>query len=101
MAKKYKRCITISYTPMLRIILMILILLFINNNVKANNEITDSSMEWKEWHTRTTTNDQAYNGKHIVIQNDSIDFYGYGDNSYKDFLYKEYKNPGKKYFNLD
>lgn len=90
----------------IKIILMILIMLFINNNVKANNEITDSSMEWKEWqkeefwewHTRTTTNDQAYNGKHIVIQNDSIDFYGYGDNSYKDFLYKEYKNPGKKIF---
>lgn len=90
----------------IKIILMILIMIFINNNVKANNEITDSSMEWKEWqkeefwewHTRTTTNDQAYNGKHIVIQNDSIDFYGYGDNSYKDFLYKEYKNPGKKIF---
>ena len=80
----------------IKIILMILIMICINNNAKANNEITDSSMEWKEWqkeefwewHTRTTTNDQAYNGKHIVIQNDTIDFYGYGENSYKDFLYK-------------
>lgn len=90
----------------IKIILTILLMLFINNNVNANNEITDSSVEWKEWqkeefwewHTRTTTDDKAYNGKHIVIQNDTIDFYGYGENSYKDFLYKEYKNPGKRIF---
>ncbi len=90
----------------IKIILMILIMICINNNAKANNEITDSSVEWKEWqkeefwewHTRTTTDDKAYNGKHIVIQNDTIDFYGYGENSYKDFLYKEYKNPGKRIF---
>lgn len=88
------------------IILIIVIMLFINNNVKAANKITDSSVEWKEWqkeeywewHTRTTTDDKAYNGKHIVIQNNAIDFYGYWNNSYKDFLYKEYKNPGKKIF---
>lgn len=90
----------------IKIILTILLMLFINNNVNANNKITDSSVEWKEWqkeefwewHTRTTTDDKAYNGKHIVIQNDTIDFYGYGENSYKDFLYKEYKNPGKRIF---
>lgn len=90
----------------IKIILTILLMLFISNNVNANNEITDSSVEWKEWqkeefwewHTRTTTDDKAYNGKHIVIQNDTIDFYGYGENSYKDFLYKEYKNPGKRIF---
>lgn len=88
------------------IILIIVIMLFININVKAANQTTDSSAEWKEWqkeeywewHTRTTKDDKAYNGKHIVIQNNSIDFYGYGDNSYKDFLYKEYKNPGKRIF---
>ena len=33
----------------IKIILMILIMICINNNIKANNEITDSSMEWKEF----------------------------------------------------
>ena len=54
--------------------------------------------EYWEWHTRTTTDDKAYNGRHIVIENDVIDFYGYWQNSYKDFLYKKYENPGKKIF---
>jgi len=52
-----------------------------------------------EWHTRTTTDDQAYNGKHIVID-DSIKFYGYGDISYKDFLYKDYSYAGEKTFSF-
>ncbi len=70
-----------------------------------DNIIVDSEKwnEWQkeeywEWHTRTTTDDKAYNGKHIVIENDVIDFYGYWKNSYKDFLYKRYENPGKKIF---
>lgn len=54
-----------------------------------------------EWHTRTTTNDQAYNGKHIVINpGRSIDFYGYGDTSYKDYLYKYYDYAGEKTFSF-
>lgn len=90
--------------------LKIFILLFItfviaSVNVKAYN-IDNSAGNWQdwqkeeywEWHTRTTTNDAAYNGKHIVIQNNVIDFYGYWQNSYKDFLYKEYNKPGKKIF---
>ena len=53
--------------------------------------------EYWEWHTRTTTDDRAYNGKHIEI-NDSIKFYGYWQNSYKDFLYKDYPYAGEKTF---
>lgn len=53
--------------------------------------------EYWEWHTRVTTDDKAYNGKHIEI-NDSIKFYGYWKNSYKDFLYKDYSYAGEKTF---
>ncbi len=54
-----------------------------------------------EWHTRTTTSDQAYNGKHIVInKGKSIDFYGYGVTSYKDYLYKYYDYAGEKTFSF-
>lgn len=93
------------------IILLFMIIINQNNIVsKATEENVDDTIidaekwdEWQkedywEWHTRTTTDDIAYNGNHIVIQNDVIDFYGYWQNSYKDFLYKEYKNPGKKIF---
>lgn len=91
------------------LIIILLLITIINLDItsKANegNTIVDSDKwsEWQEedyweWHTRTTTNDKAYNGKHIVIENDVIDFYGYWQNSYKDFLYKEYENPGKKIF---
>lgn len=83
-------------------ILMIIIMIFANVRVKATDTTEDwdewQKREYWEWHTRTTTDDQAYNGEHIVIQNDVIDFYGYWQNSYKDFLYKEYKNQGKKIF---
>lgn len=48
-------------------------------------------------HTRTTTNDHAYNGKHIQLTN-SVHFYGYGDISYKDYLYKPYEFEGEKTF---
>lgn len=52
-----------------------------------------------EWHTRTTTDDKAYNGKHIVINTgESINFYGYGITSYKDYLYKHYSGAGEKIF---
>lgn len=53
--------------------------------------------EYWEWHTRVTTDDKAYNGKHIEIK-DSIKFYGYWKNSYKDFLYKDYSYAGEKTF---
>lgn len=56
--------------------------------------------EYWEWHTRTTTNDQAYNGEHIKILDNKIIFYGYGVNSYKDFLYKEFNYTGKKIFKI-
>lgn len=75
-----------------------------NNSSKDETVISsDNWEEWQdkdywEWHTRTTTDDWAYNGEHIQIQNDVIDFYGYWQNSYKDFLYKDYKNSGKKTF---
>lgn len=90
------------------IILIITVIMIILSNaiVKATDEIVISKETWNEWqdenywewHTRTTTGDKAYNGTHIVIQNDVIDFYGYGQNSYKDFLFKEYENKGKKTF---
>lgn len=91
----------------LKIIIILIAIISLNNIiVKATEDTVISSANWEEWqkeeywewHTRVTTDDKAYNGKHIVIQNDVIDFYGYGQNSYKDFLYKEYKNPGKKIF---
>ena len=90
-----------------KIICVIMLIIFANLNfVMATETTVVDSNNWEdwqqynywEWHTRTTTDDKAYNGKHIVIQNDVIDFYGYWQNSYKDFLYKEYENPGKKIF---
>lgn len=91
----------------LKILTLIIISIFLNNTfVKANDDIVVSPENWNEWqkreywewYTRTTTDDKAYNGEHIVIENNIIDFYGYGQNSYKDFLYKKYENPGKKIF---
>lgn len=90
-----------------KIIILLLIMIMLNVSIsKATDDTVISKDNWNdwqkedywEWHTRTTTDDQAYNGKHIVIENDVIDFYGYWQNSYKDFLYKEYTNPGKKIF---
>lgn len=90
-----------------KIIILIALIIFTNANfVMATDSTVIDSKNWEEWqkneywewHTRTTTDDKAYNGNHIVIQNDVIDFYGYWQTSYKDFLYKEYKNPGKKIF---
>lgn len=91
-----------------KIIYVLMITMFININIVMAAETTTviDSNNWEdwqqndywEWHTRTTTDDKAYNGNHIVIQKNVIDFYGYWQNSYKDFLYKEYNNPGKKIF---
>lgn len=72
-----------------------------NTTIKALQEENENYFEtdYWEWHTRTTTKDKAYNGNHIVINKDkSIDFYGYGVTSYKDYLYKEYSNAGEKTF---
>lgn len=95
------------YSKNMIILIMTIIIILLNNMfVKATDDIIIPGENWNEWqdenywewHTRTTTNDKAYNGKHIIIQNDVIDFYGYGQDSYKDFLFKEYKNKGKKIF---
>lgn len=86
-----------------RIILLISVLLFIlnmNSNAETNNWSEWQKRNYWEWHTRSTTDDKAYNGEHIVIENNKIDFYGYGVVSYKDFLYKKYKNSGKKTFSF-
>ena len=87
----------------LKIIFLISIILFLFSS-KTMAE-TNNWKEWQEknyweWHTRTTTNDKAYNGEHIKIEDDKINFYGYGIVSYKDFLYKKYKNNGKKTFSF-
>lgn len=96
---KLFRCVKIT------IILLTITILNVSNS-KATDDIVISKDNWNdwqqeeywEWHTRTTNDDRAYNGTHIVIENNVIDFYGYWKNSYKDFLYKEYANPGKKIF---
>lgn len=88
------------------LILLVVTIASMSMTVKSADDTVISSENWDEWqneeywewHTRTTTDDKAYNGNHIVIQNDVIDFYGYWKNSYKDFLYKNYENPGKKIF---
>ena len=88
-------------------IIMILFLVILTTSIsQATDDNVISKDNWNkwqeedywEWHTRTTTDDHAYNGRHIVIENNTINFYGYWQNSYKDFLYKEYTNPGKKIF---
>ena len=68
-----------------------------NSLPKLQKEQNYYDDEYWEWHTRTTTSDQAYNGRHIEIT-DAINFYGYGVESYKDFLYKEYEFAGEKIF---
>ena len=70
----------------LKIIFLISIILFLFSS-KTMAE-TNNWKEWQEknyweWHTRTTTNDKAYNGEHIKIEDDKINFYGYGVVSYK------------------
>ena len=96
-----------NQVKILKIIILVIMIIFLNTT-KVNAEedtviLEENWEEWQkeeywEWHTRTTTEDKAYNGNHIVIKNDMINFYGYWKNSYKDFLYKEYDNPGKKIF---
>lgn len=93
---------------LINIIIFITVIIIILSNaiVKATDETVISKENWNEWqdedywewHTRTTRYDKAYNGTHIVIQNDVINFYGYGQDSYKDFLFKKYENKGKKTF---
>lgn len=105
--KKIKENI-LKYLTIISIVIIIINLSNITSKATENDiddTIVDSDKwnEWQkedywEWHTRTTTDDKAYNGNHIVIKNDVIDFYGYWQNSYKDFLYKQYENPGKKIF---
>lgn len=83
----------------LKIIIIFLISITLNSIVvNAENWKEWQDENYWEWHTRTTTGDLAYNGKHIVIQNNKIDFYGYWQNSYKDFLYKNYEKAGRKIF---
>ena len=69
------------------------------NNDENYYEEEEFGDDFWEWHTRTTTDDKAYNGTHIVInKGQSIDFYGYGVTSYKDYLYKYYDGAGEKIF---
>ena len=79
-----------------------------NSDLKAMNTVQHMENldyyeeDFWEWNTRTTTNDIAYNGRHIQITNTdekkAIDFYGYGVVSYKDYLYKQYPYAGEKIF---
>lgn len=104
-----KKMILRSKVKKLSIMMTIIFLLIsIIGNVQATNNSKKESYVIEEvfdknywdWHTRTTTNDKAYNGEHIQMGNNSITFYGYGQNSYKDFLYKEFAYMGKKTFRI-
>lgn len=80
-------------------------IIFLAPVVQADTEIKDIDQDifnrdYWEWHTRTTTNDKAYNGEHIQIKDNAITFYGYGQTSYKDLLYKEFSYAGKKTFRI-
>ena len=83
------------------VIIAIMILTIGISKTQATYNIEDVfKREYWTWHTRTTTDDQAYNGEHIKILDNKIIFYGYGVNSYKDFLYKEFNYAGKKIFKI-
>lgn len=83
------------------VIIAIMILTIGISKTQATYNIEDVfKREYWTWHTRTTTDDQAYNGEHIKILDNKIIFYGYGVNSYKDFLYKEFNYTGKKIFKI-
>ena len=83
------------------VIIAIMILTIGISKTQATYNIEDIfKREYWTWHTRTTTDDKAYNGEHIKILNNQIIFYGYGVNSYKDFLYKEFNYAGKKIFKI-
>lgn len=90
-------------TNLLKIIVISVLMILSLRYTKVIATEPSNWAEWQnenywEWHVRTTTDDKAFNGKHIEIHDDVIDFYGYGQVSYKDFLYKDYKNTGKKIF---
>lgn len=80
----------------------------VDNTNEENGTKTEQTYEienvfhrdYWQWHTRKTTNDKAYNGEHIQINENAITFYGYGQTSYKDFLYKEFPYAGKKIFKI-
>ena len=85
----------------LLIVVAIMVLTIGINKVQGTYNIEDVfKREYWTWHTRTTTDDKAYNGEHIQISGNKIIFYGYGVNSYKDFLYKEFDYMGKKIFKI-
>lgn len=87
----------------LKILTIISIIIFTIgiSKIQGTYDIEDVfNREYWTWHTRTTTDDQAYNGEHIKILDNKIIFYGYGVNSYKDFLYKEFNYTGKKIFKI-
>ena len=74
-------------------------------NSYAAFEGTDVTGEWLtpeywEWHTRTTTDDRAYNGEHIEFDGDKVTFYGYDSTSYKDFFIKSIQIWEKRAFLL-
>lgn len=96
--KTKRRTLIIVFTCI--VLIGIFITLAMTNKVYAYmiNTADYFSDDYWNWHVRTTTNDMAYNGKHIVINENIIHFYGYGIVSHKDFLYKEYERAGEKVF---
>lgn len=99
MQKNKKNILKIS--KILVIIAIIIFAIGISGKVQADYNIEDVfNRSYWQWHTRTTTDDQAYNGEHIKILDNKIIFYGYGMTSYKDFLYKEFDYSGKKIFKI-
>ncbi len=102
--KKYSKKSVLKFLNIIIILSFMLILEI--TKAKAADDIVISKENWEnwqqedywEWFTRETIDDKAYNGNHIVIEDDVINFYGYCQNSYKDFLYKKYENSGKKIF---
>lgn len=94
-----------SFYKMWLMIVITIITTLIAPKIYAVTEVENIDEEvfkrdYWEWHTRTTTNDKAYNGEHIAINDNAITFYGYGVTSYKDFLYKEFSHTGKKIFKI-
>ncbi len=82
-------------------IIVALIMIICQVSVKASFEIEEIfNANFWEWHTRTTTNDRAYNGNHIKIEPQVITFFGYDMVSYKDFLYRKFEDENKKTFTI-
>lgn len=93
-----------SIYKMWLLIVIIIITTVMTPRIYAQTEVENNEevfkREYWQWHTRSTTDDMAYNGEHIEIKDNAITFYGYGQTSYKDFLYKKFSYTGKKIFKI-